>query len=286
VLGFGRLGRALFRLYHDRYDIRGVKRTAPDDAAPCPLLLTPIQSAAVDPWLAWAEAIVFCPASGGRNDDAAYRETYLGNLAFVLARLEALGAAPNPIVLIGSTGVYPKRNGVWTEERAIPVETPRQEVLLATERALIASGRPHAILRCGGIYGDEPGRFERYRALGGVPRAELTDRTIPLVHREDLCDVIHQVIERRRAAAPGGDIFNVVDDSNLRQRDWLASVARRLGLPILDGDPLSNAGVGGASAAHAASAPPVPPGEGARVSNGKLKQALGFTFRHMRTDAT
>ncbi|MBI4715139.1 MAG: hypothetical protein HY760_04260, partial [Nitrospirae bacterium] len=202
ILGYGRLGQAFHRKYHSRYEIRGVKRTPlPDDR--CSLILAPIQSDAIVPHLPWAEEILFCPAPGGRGSlDAEgnlsdYRETYLGNMTFLIDRLRRGKITPRRFILIGSTGIYPRsQEGPWMGDRPIPVETPRQEILLKTEQVLIASGLPYLILRCGGLVGEGRDNFFHLQRRERFRTSEMTDDKIALVDQEDLCDLIDLAIQR------------------------------------------------------------------------------------------
>jgi hypothetical protein len=256
VLGYGTLGSAFFRLYNERYEIRGVKRSPlPDD--PCPLVLTPIQSEALRPLVEWADVIIFCPSSG-RGNLACYRETYLDNMVFLLAQIDRKKAPLPTLILIGSTGVYPRsQEKTWHEGDMISVETDRQEILLRTEQALIASAVPYTILRSGGLYSKMRGYFYRYIREMKICTSEMSDQWVLTVHQDDLCGVINRVIAR----GPEGEIYNVVDESNIRRRELAHWISEEKGVPIVPDGP----------------APPVPD---RRVSNQKVKEVLEYTFRY------
>jgi nucleoside-diphosphate-sugar epimerase len=246
ILGYGRLGQAFCRLYHAAYTIRGIKRTPlpPSSDTSCDVVYSPIQDEALQPHLAWADVVIFCPASGrngggrdGAQDTARYRETYLGNMQYVTALMEKAAirpGRPSVVILVGSTGVYPRSTGgIWSEERPIPVETLRQEVLLLTEQTLIHSGLPFVILRCGGLYG--AGRDNR---LGIGRRTELrstdlTEEVFSLVHQDDVCDIIDRVI----AGGVTNEVFNVRDDSALTRKTLWTLIAGGAGLPIVECGP-------------------------------------------------
>jgi len=276
VLGYGRLGRAFCRLYHSAYLIRGIKRTPPPPQpdAPCDVVCTPIRDAALQPHLAWADIVLFCPASGrtggGREseeDAARYRETYLGNMESVTALMTKAAIRPVVVILIGSTGVYPRSTGgVWSEERPIPVETPRQEVLLLTEQALIRSGLPFVILRCGGLYGEGRDNLAWIGRRTELPSTELTDERLSLVHQDDVCGVIDRVIgrviERGMDRGVTNEIFNVRDDSAFTRKTLYTIIAARLGVPIVDRGP--------------APAPPAPSDR--LIPNDKVKTRLAYRF--------
>jgi len=268
ILGYGRLGRAFCRLYHSIHTIRGVKRTplSPPADAPCEVVSLPIYSERLRPHIEWADIILFCPASGrgggGREmeqDASRYRETYLGNMEYVTALMGNTLARSAVIILIGSTGVYPRlAGGVWSEERPIPVETPRQEVLLLTEQVLIRSGLPFVILRCGGLYGEGRENFLWIGRKKELLSTELTDEPLSLVHQDDVCGVIDRVIER----GVTNEIYNVRDDSAFTRKTLYTIIADRLGVPIID-----------------CGAPPAPPAQmNRRIPNDKLTRRLGYRF--------
>jgi nucleoside-diphosphate-sugar epimerase len=275
ILGYGRLGRAFCRLYHAAYTIRGIKRTPlpPANDAPCEVVCTPIHDDALQPHLAWADVVIFCPASGreggrdGEQDAARYRDTYLGNMEFVTALMRKAAIRPSLVVLIGSTGVYPRSTGgVWSEDRPVPVETPRQEVLLLTERVLIVSGLPYVILRCGGLYGEGRDTLLWIGRRKELPSSELTDEVLSLVHQDDVCGVIDRVMKR----GVKNEIFNVRDDSALTRKTLYTLIAARAGVPILDRGP----------APPASSAPDDQFGRvGRLIPNEKLKSQLSYRFK-------
>ncbi len=256
ILGYGALGSAFFRLYNTRYEIQGVKRT-PLSNDPCPLVLTPIQSKALRPLVKWADVIIFCPSSG-RGNLACYRETYLENMVFLLEQMGRQDAPLPSLILIGSTGVYPRfQDKTWRENDPIPMETDRQEILLRTERTLIASAVPYTILRSGGLYSNTRGYFYRYIREGKIRTSEMSDQWVLSVHQNDLCGVIHRVIAR----GPEGEIYNVVDDTNIRRRELAQWISQEKGVSIVPDGP----------------APPTPD---RRASNQKLKKVLGVTFQY------
>jgi nucleoside-diphosphate-sugar epimerase len=261
ILGYGRLGQAFCRLYRSKYEIRGVKRTrlAPSSDLPCEVVLLPIQSESLAPHLEWAEVVIFCPSSGrdGQSDFAHYRTTYLENLECVLALIARCPSSPRQVILIGSTGVYPQsQGGAWSEERPIPVESPRQEVLLLTERALIRSGAPFVILRCGGLYGEGRENFSWLRQKKELRSSELTAQPLALVHHDDVCGVLDRVIERRIV----GEIYNVRDDSTFSRKALYRSIAGSAGIPVIDDGPS-------------------PVAVDRQIPNTKVKELLGYMFR-------
>ena len=261
ILGYGLLGADFSRLYGSDYQIRGIRRSPLHDAAPIVIQMA-IQDVLLRSHLEWADVIIFCPAPEGKHL-AQYRETYLENMQFLLDLLKVPPRLPR-IILISSTGVYPRASdGQWREDDAIPIETPIQEVLLSTEQALIKSGVPYAILRSGGLYGEGRGYYHRVMKRGFINQSEMSDAWMTSVHQDDLCGVINRIIQRNRfGVAPlAGEIYNVVDDTDMRKKALVEWIAKAFELPIVsDGPP--------------------PPALNRRIGTEKLTAQLGYTFRY------
>ncbi len=259
ILGFGTLGRALARRHGERYEFRGIKRTT-IASAPCPVFLVPIADSGIVDHLAWAEHLVFCPAASS-SDLEAYRATYLDNMVSIAARMVEHRISPRSVILISSTGVYPDSMEEFIDETHEPVvETERQEILLNTERALIDSGLPYVVLRCGGLYGEGRGTFRERLAEGAITSAMLSRQFVHFIHRDDVCDAIDLAIRRNVT----GEIFNLVDDSQIRRVEFYRFLSSLYGLPIPDGGP----------------APEV--ARDRLISNAKAKSQLGLTLSSPR----
>ncbi|MFZ5862852.1 MAG: NAD-dependent epimerase/dehydratase family protein [Nitrospirota bacterium] len=255
ILGFGTLGDALVRRHANRYEFRGVKRT-PITAPPCPMFFLPLDDDRIAEHLAWAEHLVFCPAAPA-SDAAAYRATYVDNMATLTRRLIERRITPRSIILISSTGVYPESADEPIDENyQPPVESERQDILLQTEHALIQSGLPYVILRCAGLYGGGRDAFRERLADGRINSTMLTTQYVHFIHRHDVCDAIDLAIRRQLMA----DIFNLVDDSLIRRVDFYRFLSTLYGLPILDRGPAP-------TVAHER-----------RITNTKAKTGLGLTL--------
>ncbi len=206
--------------------------------------------------MAWADHVVFCPAAPS-SDLEAYRATYLDNMATVTGRLTESRTTPRSLILISSTGVYPESADEPLDERCEPViESERQRILLQTERALIDSGLPYVILRCGGLYGAERDSFRSRLQEGLITSAALTRQFVHFIHVHDVCDAIDLAIRRNLTA----EIFNLVDDSRIRRIDFYRFVSTLYGLPIPDRGP----------------APEI--AHDRVISNAKAKSRLGLTL--------
>jgi nucleoside-diphosphate-sugar epimerase len=232
ILGFGRLGDAFARRYGNRYQLRGIRRRTARSAS-CPVYSLALDSPGIGEHLAWADHVIFCP-SAPSSDLVEYRATYLDNMASVTGRLIDARMTPRSIVLISSTGVYPESADEPIDEDFEPtIESERQEILLQTEHALIESGLPYVILRCGGLYGEGRDNFKSRLSDGLIHSAMLTRQYVHFIHVQDVCDAIDLAIRRNLTA----EVFNLVDDSRIRRIDFYRFIADLYGLPIPDRGP-------------------------------------------------
>jgi len=259
ILGFGALGAALVRLFGSSYDFRGVKRR-PVSAPPCPVYSMPIADPGLADHLAWADHLIFCPAPSS-SDIALYRATYLDNMTSLLSLLRARSRTPRSIILISSTGVYPESTDAVIDETCETVaETERQDILLRTERALRDSPIPFVIFRCGGLYGEGRDTYRSRLAGGRITSAALSRQYVHFIHLADVCTAIDLAIRHRVR----GEIFNLVDDSEIRRVDFYRFLSSLYGIPIPE-----------------AGAPPVVRHD-RRISNVKMKSRLGLSLASPR----
>ncbi|MEW6681795.1 MAG: NAD-dependent epimerase/dehydratase family protein [Nitrospirota bacterium] len=256
ILGFGRLGEALARRHGNHYEMRGVRRTH-IDSPPCGVYAMSLDDPRLVEHMAWADHLIFCPAAAPSSDLAAYRATYLDNMVSVTSQLTERRITPRSIILISSTGVYPESVDEPIDESYHPViESERQEILLQTEHALIDSGLPYVIFRCGGLYGEGRDKFRSRLAEGLITSTMLTRQFVHFIHIHDVCDAIDLAIRRNLTA----EVFNLVDDSQIRRVDFYQFVSTMYGLPIPDRGPAPNV-------AH-----------DRVISNTKAKTRLGLTL--------
>jgi nucleoside-diphosphate-sugar epimerase len=209
--------------------------------------------------------VVNCVASsGGGAED--YRRTYLEGTRHLLDVLSS--ALPRRFIYTSSTGVYGQIDGSEvTEESPTEPDSATAQVLVQTERLLLAARRerrfPATILRLAGIYGPGRGYWLR-QLLAGEARIEGDGgRVLNMVHRDD---VVGAVIATLEGAAPG-EIYNVVDDEPVTQRDFLAWLAQRFSRPMpasVPGDPSAARKRGLTSK---------------RVSNARLRREVQYRFR-------
>jgi nucleoside-diphosphate-sugar epimerase len=176
--------------------------------------------------------------------------------ARIAARLAEV--KPAALVYLSSTGVYGGARGHVDEDTPVDPAAPSGQGRLAAEALYRPQGG--VALRVAGIYG--PGRGLHQRLLAGTHA--LPDgghNRISRIHVDDLGAAIQVALERGGA----GSVLCVADDAPVPQREVVAWLCERLGVPL---------------------PPSVPAGEVAAtlrgdraVSNARLK-ALGWTPRY------
>ena len=140
---------------------------------------------------------------------------------------------PKKYLYTSSTSVYAQNDGslVNEESPAEPV-APTSKVLRETESLLLTAYRaskfPTIILRVAGIYG--PGRTHYLKQfLSGQLRLEAEgQRYFNMIDRDDLIGVIIAALHLGRP----GEIYNVVDDQPVSQRELYQWFADQLARPL------------------------------------------------------
>lgn len=226
VVGCGYVGRELaLGLARDGWAVTGWVRT---EASALALRAEGLRMIAADAAeeASWAGVprdftmAVLCAATrGGTAED--YRRVYLEGMRRMAGHV-ARGAR---LVFTSSTSVYGQDDGSWvTEECAAEPDSETARVLLEAERVCLGAGG--AVARVAGIYG--PGRSGPLRLLraGDVRVPPGGGRWMNQIHRDDVASALRFLGERGAAG-----IFNVADDRPVRQGEFYAWLAGRLGLP-------------------------------------------------------
>jgi len=269
------LGAALARQGHEVF---GLRRSVRAEAEMKVAGLTPLHADITQPdslknlprdfdW------VVNCSASGG-GDAEDYRKVYLEGNRSLLAWLAA--SPPKKFVYTSSTSVYAQNDGsVVTEASPAEPEATTAQVLVETEKLLLDAAHgswrhsphhqdfPAVILRVAGIYG--PGRGHSFKQfLRGEAKIEGDGaRWLNMIQRDDLIGVIIAALER----GTPGEIYNAADNAPVTQLqffEWLAAELKRPLPPnvIADAEAWRKRGV-----------------TNKRISNAKLRAALGYEFR-------
>jgi nucleoside-diphosphate-sugar epimerase len=166
-------------------------------------------------------AVGYDPA-GGASRSAVYVEG-------LRAVLDALSPQVRRVIFISSTGVYAEQEGGWVDESS-PASPVRESgrALAAAEAALAAHclGGLGIILRLAGIYG--PGRLPRRAELAsGGPLLIATGQQVNLIHVDDAAAAVLAA----EAHAQPPRTYLVSDGHPVDRRDYIAELARQLGLP-------------------------------------------------------
>ncbi len=168
------------------------------------------------------DAVVHCASSRGGGVES-YRQIYLNGAGNLLDRFVG-----TKMLFTSSTGVYAQRDGSWVTEgsETEPVrETGR--VLLETEKVVLGQGG--TIARLAGIYG--PGRsalLSKFLAGTAIIDPE-NDRFVNQVHRDDIASALFLLVS---GESQERQIYNVVDDEPILQRDCYRWLAQRLNRPL------------------------------------------------------
>lgn len=213
---------------------------------------------------------VVCTVSSSRGGAEAYRQVYLGGARNLVAwsRRRRLGR----LVWVSSTSVYGQTDGSWvTEESPAEPAGPTGRLLVETEGVLAEAHRsglmPTLVVRVAGIHG--PGRGHLFgQFVAGRARLDPDGgRWINMIHRDDVASALEAVLLRGQP----GRFYNAVDDTPVRQGDFLRFLAEATGLPVPPpADP-------GDSRQSVGSAPARKRGTThKRVSNRRLREELGW----------
>ena len=178
-----------------------------------------------------ADTLLYCV--GHSVDGGASRwAVYVDGLR---AALDAVSPEVQRVIFISSTGVYGEESGGWVDEDSPcgPLSDSGR-ALLAAEQVLAAHrlGNRGIILRLAGIYG--PGRLPLLKQGAGsrghgaaLPAPCAADQYANLIHVEDAAAAV--LAAEARAQPPR--TYIVADGRPVQRREFLAEIARRLGLP-------------------------------------------------------
>ncbi|MSQ18997.1 MAG: NAD-dependent epimerase/dehydratase family protein [Betaproteobacteria bacterium] len=182
---------------------------------------------------------------------------------------------PSRFVYVSTTGVYGDCQGSLIDEgRPVNPATDRARRRVDAEEQLLAWGQRHgvavSILRVPGIYASDRLPVERVRR--GTPvLIDGDDVFTNHIHADDLANIVCATLERGGA----GEIYNTIDDSELKMGAWFNLIADRARL----------ARPRQISRQAAASGEIPPPllsfmSESRRISNAKMKRSLGIVLRY------
>lgn len=177
------------------------------------------------------------------------------------------------VVYLTTLGVYGNHDGAWVDEATVPRPADARLVRrLEAEAAWFDFGRqtgiPVAALRLAGIYG--PGRNALVQVRSGEARAiARPGQVFNRIHVDDIASAILAVSKRRFSG-----ILNVTDDEPAASCDPILHAAALLGLPAPEVVPFAEAAKTMSPMALSFW------GNNKRVSNARLKSALGVALAH------
>ncbi len=182
---------------------------------------------------------------------------------------------PSRFVYVSTTGVYGDCQGALIDEdRPVNPTTDRARRRVDAEQQLLAWGQRHgvavSILRVPGIYAADRLPVERVRR--GTPvLADIDDVFTNHIQADDLANIVCAALERGEA----GEIYNTIDDSELKMGEWFDLIADRAGLARPRRISRQAAASGAISPALLSFM-----SESRRIGNAKMKRALGIVLRY------
>ena len=184
---------------------------------------------------------------------------------------EIAGAKPRWIGYLSTVGVYGNHDGAWVdEETPLNPVSKRSVQRVAAEEAWLAFAEqndlPVQIFRLSGIYGPGRNAFENFRK-GTARRLVKPGQVFNRIHVADIAGALKAAMTK-----PSTRVFNVTDDEPAPPQDVVAFAAELLGVEAPPEIPFETADLTPMARSFY--------GENKRVSNQRLKDELGFTFRY------
>ena len=146
------------------------------------------------------------------------------------------------MIYISSTGVYPKRNGLWHEDSEFEPDTNSGKLRLITEKTLGSFFKLH-VVRPGGIYGNGRGIDVRLKSGKHIP---VSGTPVHRIHVKDLAGIVFNLLNNSESPR----CVNAVDfDSkpSWKVAHWLIQNREDLSEYMLQDIPDSSAPVPGNS---------------------------------------
>ena len=144
------------------------------------------------------------------------------------------------IIYISTTGVYPKRNGLWYEESEFEPDTNSGEIRLITEKTLRNFFKLH-VVRPGGIYGYGRGIDVRLKSGKNIP---VSGTPVHRIHVKDLAGIVFHLLKNPQSP----QCINAVDfdpKPSWKVAHWLVQNREDLSDEMLQDIPDSTASVQG-----------------------------------------
>ena len=156
-------------------------------------------------------------------------------------------------IFLGSTGIYPQKTGVYTEDYVSKSDEKSTVLYQAEEQLKRHLGSRLTRLRLGGLIGNNR---HPVHSLSGKVNVKNPKGVINFVDKRDVIQVVLKVSETDTF----GQVFNVVYPLHPTREKYYAELADKLGIPTPNFD----------------SAPSII----REISSTKLMTSLGFIFEH------
>ena len=146
----------------------------------------------------------------------------------------------NRMIYISSTGVYPKRNGLWHEDSEFEPDTNSGKLRLITEKTLGSFFKLY-VVRPGGIYGNGRGIDVRLKSGKDIP---VSETPVHRIHVKDLACIVFHLLKNPQSTR----CVNAVDfdpKPSWKVANWLVQNREDLSEDMLQDIPDSSASVSG-----------------------------------------
>ena len=184
---------------------------------------------------------------------------------------EIAAANPQWIGYLSTVGVYGNHDGAWVdEETPLNPVSKRSVQRVEAEQAWLAFAQendvPVQIFRLSGIYGPGRNAFENFKK-GTARRLVKPGQVFNRIHVADIAGALQAAL-----AKPSTRVFNVTDDEPAPPQDVVAFAAQLQGVEAPPEIPFETADLSPMARSFY--------GENKRVSNQRVKEELGYSFRY------
>jgi nucleoside-diphosphate-sugar epimerase len=267
VFGFGYSSKAIIEEVRDRFDwIGGTTRSAEKAGA--------LRENGIEPFTFDGET----PGDG--IADALSTATHVlvsiapndaGDPVLNQHGADIAAASPKWVGYLSTVGVYGNHDGAWVDETTICKPVSKRSVQrVAAEEAWLAFAEqnsvPVQIFRLSGIYGPGRNTFENFKK-GRARRLIKPGQVFNRIHVADIAGAVSIAMQ-----SPETRVFNVTDDQPAPPQDVVTYAAELLGVTPPPEVPFETADLTPMARSFY--------GENKRVSNQRVKDELGYTFRY------
>ena len=125
------------------------------------------------------------------------------------------------VIFTSSTGIYPKKNGIYSEQ-FIFLEKEKSSILFRAESVIKDANQQSVILRLGGLFGPN-----RHPALNLAGKRDVSNPfgRINFIHQQDVINAISLCVEQEVSG-----LFNLVYPEHPYRKDYYTWVFRHYGL--------------------------------------------------------